>query len=453
MKTLRKIDIAIIVLSLFCIASTFHVKAQNDTLYLNLETILEVGGANNLLIEQYRKEQKLAEADLAKAREWWLPEIYGDIKGHKLWGAAMNTDGGFFLDVNRGNMWTDLGIDAHWDFGEGIYQTQSAQLRAKAQMHQTEAKRNEVLLETIHAYYEFLAAQLYNRAYDQMAKQSDTIVDQLQIQVEAGIRYESEMLLSKSNRNHLKVKRLEAQKEFLKAKAKLANLLNADPGVVLVGTDQLLTTIDIVPQSQWKNTGTDSSFIERPEYEFLSTRLQVLETERKSTTTGLLLPELRIATNSGYFGGLFQEVRPMEPIAYPNPQVLYPTTRLNASLMWRIPIGRLTYKGRLKQYDAKMEIQENKINQFENQVNEEVSQARAELFSANEQLELAHESQELAKQAVEQSIERQKMGTAKPFEVFQAQEFYLRARLDYLKAIADYNKAQYSYYVAVGNDL
>lgn len=51
------------------------------------------------------------------------------------------------------------------------------------------------------------------------------------------------------------------------------------------------------------------------------------------------------------------------------------------------------------------------------------------------------------------SIQRQQLGTAMPFEVFQAQEIYLRARLDYLKAIASYNNSQYSLYVALGNNL
>jgi hypothetical protein len=46
-------------------------------------------------------------------------------------------------------------------------------------------------------------------------------------------------------------------------------------------------------------------------------------------------------------------------------------------------------------------------------------------FMSDEQLELAEESQALAKEAVEQSIQRQQLGTAVPFELFQAQEIYL----------------------------
>ncbi len=143
----------------------------------------------------------------------------------------------------------------------------------------------------------------------------------------------------------------------------------------------------------------------------------------------------------------------MRPLENTNPQVLYPTAQFNVSLKWRLPIGRLTYGGRLKQYDAQIALQENEIGQFRNQVVEEVSRAKSQLLTSSQQLELAEEAQTLAREAVSQSIQRQQLGTAQPFEVFQAQEVYLQTRLEYLKIIAQYNKAQYSLYVALGNNL
>ena len=53
----------------------------------------------------------------------------------------------------------------------------------------------------------------------------------------------------------------------------------------------------------------------------------------------------------------------------------------------------------------------------------------------------------------QQSIQRQALGTVRPFEILQAQEIFIKARLDYLKAVADYNKAQYQLHVAKGNNL
>jgi len=60
---------------------------------------------------------------------------------------------------------------------------------------------------------------------------------------------------------------------------------------------------------------------------------------------------------------------------------------------------------------------------------------------------------ELTTEALNQSIERQKLGTVKPFEVFQAQQFFLQAQIDYLKAVSGYNKAQFTLKVAKGEIL
>ena len=143
----------------------------------------------------------------------------------------------------------------------------------------------------------------------------------------------------------------------------------------------------------------------------------------------------------------------MRPAEHPDPQVLYPTSQVNISLKWRIPMGRLAYEGRLKQYDAQVALQQNQIEQLSNQVDEEVNRARANLLTSHQQLELAEEAQSFAGEAVSQSLQRQQLGTAQAFELFQAQEIYLKTRLEYLKAVAQYNKAQYSLYVALGNNL
>lgn len=436
-----------------CLLAISAMAQEPETIYIDLESLLQTAGANNLTIEQYQREQELAVADQVKAREWWLPEIYAGLETHKLWGAAMNADGGFFLDVNRGNLWTGLGLDARWDFGEGIYQSKAAGLRAVAASHLTRAERNQVLLKTIQTYYDFLTAQLYREAYTEMARQADTIVTQLQIQVEAGIGFESEVLLAKSNRNSLKVQHLQAQNSYLEEMAGLVNLLNLQAGTQIRSVDTLLVPLNLLAESEWRQPFADSLYLDRPEYKYLQTDLEAIEAERKSTTTGLLLPELGLSTYGSYFGGLFQEVRPMRPAEYPETQVLYPTGQVNISLKWRIPTGRLAYGGRLKQYDAQVALQQNSIGQFKNQVNEEVNRAKAKLLTSSQQVELAEEAQSLAREAVSQSLQRQQLGTAQAFELFQAQEIYLQTRLEYLKAIAQYNKAQYSLYVAKGNNL
>jgi len=414
------------------------VNAQDKTQPINLETVLQLGGANNLTIEEYRQRQALALANLDKAREWWLPDIYAGTSIHQLWGNAMNGDGNFFTNVNRQNFWGGIGLNATWDFGDGVFKTNGAKLQADASVYLTQSEQNKALLSAIRAYYDFLAAQLYYKAYQQSAAQANTIASQIAIQVEAGIRYQSELLLAKSNYNHMKVEMLNAKTEYNIKSATLMELLNLDPSMILVGTDTVLAPLELV-STENMTASFDSVYQNRPELKSMELTLQSLNAEKRITTTGLFLPELRIDTYGSYFGDVFSPIDP--------------TSEINAALIWKIPVGRLTYGGALKQYNVRIALQENQLAQTKAQVNKEVIVTRQQIAIAKEQMEIAKEGSQLAEEAVQQSIQRQLMGTVRPFEILQAQEIYIKSRLDYLKAVASYNKSQYAYYVAIGNNL
>jgi outer membrane protein TolC len=193
--------------------------------------------------------------------------------------------------------------------------------------------------------------------------------------------------------------------------------------------------VDIYSEQEW----IDSTYRSRPEFRSSEFILRALNTEKKTTTTGLLIPEVRVGAYGSYFGGVFS---PMDP-----------TSALNASLIWEIPFGRLTYKGSLKQYNTRIALQKNYLEQIKATINEEVISAREKIRTIKMQMELSREGTELAEEALKQSLARQNLRTVRPFEIVQVQEVYIKSQLDYLNAVASYNKAQYAYFVATGNDL
>ncbi len=431
------------------LGATFTINAQ-ETLPINLQTVLEMGGANNLTIKEFQAKQELATANLNKSKEWWLPDVYAGLQTHQLLGAAMNADGRFFLDVNRQNLWGGLGLNANWNFAEGIYKTKSAKLQVQASVYETQAERNNTLLATIKAYYDLQTSQMKLIAYKNLVAQSDTITQQISIQVEAGLRYQSELLLSRSNQSHLKIEMLNAQSEYNQESSELVRLLNLDSKVKLVSIDSVMLPLDF--QQEFLSVN-DTTYKNRPEIKAIDFIILSLQTERKITTTGLFIPTLSIETYGSYFGRINGTVSPVFPLQYPETKQLYPTGMLNASLTWNIPLGRFIYGGDLKQYNSQIKIQEIKSEQFRVQINEEIANAQQQLIIGKEQIQIAKEGLELTTEALNQSIERQKLGTVKPFEVFQAQQFFLQAQIDYLKAITEYNKAQFALRVAKGEIL
>ena len=431
------------------VAATFAVNAQT-TLPINLQTVLEMGGANNLTIKEFKAKQELAEANLSKAKEWWLPDVYAGLQTQQLWGAAMNADGRFFLDVNRQNLWGGLGLNANWNFAEGIYKTKSAKLQVQASVYKTQAERNNTLLETIKTYYNLQTAQMKVVAYKNLVAQSDTITQQISIQVDAGLRYQSELLLSKSNQSHLKIEMLNAKTQYNQKSSELVRLLNLESNVKLVIIDSVMVPLNF--QQEFLSVN-DSTYKNRPEIKVVDLTIQSLQTERKIITTGLFIPTLSIGTYGSYFGRINGAVSPVFPLQYPETKQLYPTGMLNASLTWKIPLGRLIYKGDLKKFKSQITIQEIKSEQLKGRINEEIANAQQLIIIGKEQIQIAKAGLDLTTEALHQSIERQKLGTVKPFEVFQAQQFFLQSQLDYLIAISKYNKSQFELKAAKGEIL
>lgn len=422
-----------LVASLLLVIATFNVNAQ-QTLPVNLETVLKLTGANNLTVQEYQLKYQQALAEQGKAREWWLPNIYAGATTHYLNGAAMNTDGKIFTDVNRNNIWAGLGITTEIDFGKGIYQSLAAKQKVKAANFFSIAEKNKTILNAVQTYFDLQTEQLKYSFLQVLVNQSDTLSQQIKIQVDAGLRYQSEYLLAQSNFNHLKVSMLQAKAEWQKKSAMLANLLNFENNINLISADTSLMPLpfSVAPIDT-------SGFEKRPEYSALNAELKSFQISKKINNQGLLLPKLRIGYDNGAFG------------AYSN--TLYNTYQINASLFWNLPLGRVTYKGDLKQWNSKIALQENKVEEFKNQYKQEISMATSQLQIANDQMTIAKEALQLTTEALNQSIERQKLGTVKPFEVFQAQQFYLQAQIDYIKAVSEYNKAQFALKVAQGEIL
>lgn len=428
---------------------TLNALSAQNTQIITLEKALELGGANNLTIQNYQQRQELAKADLTKAKEWWLPQIYAGLQTHQLAGAAMNGNGNFFIDIDRNNLWAGLGLDMTWDFKDGIYQQKIVKLKAAATTYQTQAARNQTLLNIIENYYDFITAQLNYQTYQQLVAQADTLSQQINIQVDAGLRYQTEYLLAKSSLNHLKVQMLNAKADYGKQSAILVQLLNLDPNIKLVSIDTIMQPLDL----QKPATDFAQAYQNRPELKQGELQLEALEIDKKSVTTGLLVPEFRLNAYTASFGSLSGDVNPIDPVRFPNPQQLYGTRNLNMALMWEIPLGALTHKGTVKQKNEQIALQQNQIAQVKAAINGQIIAAREAINAAREQMDIAKEGSELAHTALQQSYQRQALGTIRPFEILQAQEIYIKARLDYIQAVASFNKGQYQLFTAHGNDL
>jgi len=413
-------------------------KQQSKKIPVNLPTILKLAGANNLTIKQYQLQYQLSLAQIDKAKEWYLPTISVGPTMHYLNGAAMQTTGVILKDVTQRELWLGGEIEGVINFNSGIFNVMAKKQQSAAVKFESQAQRNNVILEAISDYYDLMLAQFnYNQLYN-LLTQADTLSAQIKLQVEAGIRYQSEYLLAQTNANHIHFELTDAQVQMRKKSDALLNILNIDTNALLVSADTGIAPVEIIKGGA--DTGLMSQYVQnRPEYKSMQAELNSIQAEKKTTTVGLLLPKLQVGTPDALLG------------AFGEPY--YNTYTLDAGLLWNIPIGRIFYKGDLKTYNAEINMEQNNMQQFGNEVHQQVEDARTQMNLSMEQMNFSRQSLSESSKALTQSIQREELGTVLPFEVFQSEQFYVQAEEDYLKAVSDYNKAQYQLYVAMGNNL
>jgi len=405
---------------------------------VTLETVLKLAGADNLKIAEFNAKYELAKARKLEAKEWFLPTISPGLLLMSYSGYAQNTDGSFineFVDGSSKNfIWTGVGVTANWDFGDKVYKYLAAKQEVTGADYARQAETNQRVLEAVKAFFDLSAAQSKLTALQKVATKSEDIVRQIEVQVIQGIRYKSDVLLAKANLNHIKIEVSRSNMAILEKSNKLMNILNIKDDAVLFSSDTLLVPVDIVDSSQ---VDVSVAYSNRPEVLQVQSNIESLTISRKSTTTGLLLPAINLGLNDGLLGPYF------------NP--LGNRFTYTAGLQWNVPLGLLFFGGSRKQYDARIQIERIRLDQTKNNVRQEVSDAYAMLDAVKKQMRLAAEALGFANEALDQSMQRQKLGMALPLEVFQAQKQLVEAEIDNITAISEYNKAQYSLYVALGN--
>lgn len=435
MKT-YKIIVLLLVMSISCYSQQ-DIKASKK-IAVSLPAVLKLAGANNLTIKQYELQYQLSLAEIEKAKEWFLPTIQLGPQIHYLNGAAMQTTGAILPDVTQRELWLGGGFAGTLDFNKGIFDMQAKKQESAAVKFESQAQRNNVILEAIADYYDLVVAQFdYQQLYN-LSMQADTLTTQIKLQVDAGLRYQSEYLLAQTNANHIRVQLAGAVVQMQQKSDALLNILNIDTAAMLISSDTGIAPIQVV-QINANNDSVAGYIQNRPEYKSMQAELNSIEAQRKTTTVGLLLPKLVVGTPDALLGDFGAPY--------------YNTYTLDAGLLWSIPIGRVVYKGDVKTYNAEINMEQNNMQQFGNEVQQQVADARVQINLSMQQMNISRQSLSQANMALNQSIEREKLGTVLPFEVFQSEQFYVQAEDDYLKAVSDYNKAEYQLYVAMGNNL
>jgi outer membrane protein TolC len=340
------------------------------------------------------------------------------VKRHALNGYTQSTTGEF-VDVEKDNEWSGKSFRLSWDLSKLLFNSFAEKKNVKAAFFNKETNNIDEKIKGFSNYYRLIASEEKEKAIASFVSKNTEIVAQLLLQVSAGLRLQSELLLAQSNLNNLKIKLLQQQQITTELSQQLLSTLNVEGNYILK------TDCDFYAN----NTTTINDFNleeklnNRFELQQLNSEVSAMKWKKNKELYGLLLPQISFGMNDGLLGPINQD-------AFGNQNIM------TTSLMWSVPLGNIFPAGNYKTESSLYKLKTLEKQQLENELRAEMNTLIAASNSANEQYELAKQSVDYAKLAYEQSLERQQLGTASQLELFHAEKEYLNVKLIYIDAIA-----------------
>jgi len=412
----------------------FSISAQSD-IYLSLDELISRTKKDNLSIKRGQINVDLANAEVQKSKEWWLPNVFLGTTFHHLDGRALNSDGRFFADVDRQSRWYGGELNVDLDIGKGIYNSKAKKLKAQQAVLENEASENMVVLNAISTYYDLLRVSAEKKLYEELKDNKESLIIQLEAQVNIGLRLDSELLLAKSKASRLNVKIIELNQQYRHAMANMALALNISDAANLFIDLNDLKKLDLVNA----NESNDSNITNHPLYKSLEFKARAEEKTAKAITQGLLIPKVGIRYSYGPFG-----------LDFSDNQV---TRGLQGYLGWDLPLGQLFYAGDSKISKAKSKLIQVELDIQKETLSHRISEYKSQLIDAEEMISLTERGKVYAEQALEKTNQRQAEGLGNLYEILLAEEEYRESQLQYYDAVINYNVLQYKLMDALGNQF
>ena len=403
--------------SIAFLCSVFTAQAQ-DTLVLTHADLVEITLNHNLQIQSNELKYKLAKASFYKSVGKALPTVGMGIKRYELSGYTQGTSGDF-LKVDKNNAWNGKSFRLSWSISELLFNSVAKNQEVKAAFYNKEVGNIDEKIRIYANYYKIVASKEKEKAIISFIQKNEEIVTQLKLQVLAGLRLQSELLLAQSNFNNLKIKLLKQEQTSVELSQQLLANLNVKENYIL----KTVCDFYVNEAININNINVEEKLNNRFELQALSSQVSAMKWKKNRELYGLLLPQISFGINDGLLGPINQDDLGNQNI-------------MTTSLMWSIPLGNIFPAGNYKTQKNLYQIKTLEKVQLENELRAELNTLIAASNSADEQYKLAKQSADYAQIAYEQSLQRQVLGTATQLELFHAEKEFLNARLIYIDAIA-----------------
>lgn len=424
----------------------------NSAYTLSLASVLNLADDQNPNVAAARERINEAYSRVERAQTLWLPSLRAGVNYNHHEGAIQDVAGNVF-NTNRsalgGGFGTNYvgaasptvpGLVAQFHLTDAVFQPKIAAHQASARQFGATAARNDTLRDAAVAYLELVRAEHALAIAEEALVNTEKLAKLTRQYAETGEGLQSDHQRSEAELALRQDDVVARQEGVQVASARLAQVLHADPSVVIQSGEPAVVPLEIVALDGGPASYVATGLSRRPELsEQKHLVCEAVERLRREKYAPLIPSVLLGMSYGGMGGGLGNSI-------------INTNERWDADAIayWEVRnlgMGERAAQGETSSLQRQALMREVAIM---DRVSREVVEAHAQVTKRQQRIELTQRGVAAAQKSYLLNIDRIENAQGLPIETLQAIQALANARRAYLNAVVDYNIAQFELSRAIG---
>jgi len=419
---------------------------------LSLGNVLHLADSQNPNVAVARERINEAYARVERADTLWLPSLRAGLNYNHHEGAIQDVAGNVF-NTTRSSFYGGLGANAvgagspavpgvvaQFHLTDAIFQPKIAEHQAASRQFGATAARNDTLRDASVAYLELVRAEHALAIAEEALANTEKLSTLTRQYAETGQGLQSDQQRSEAELA-LRQDELVTRREAVQvASARLAQVLHADPSVVISSGEPAVVPLDILTLDGSAASYVATGLSRRPELaEQKHLVCEAVERLRREKYAPLVPSVLLGMSYGGLGGGL-------------GSSIINSDDRWDADAVAYWEVRNLGFGERAARNETSSVIRQAQMRELAllDRVAREVAEAHVQVVRRQQRIALAKNGVVAAEKSYALNLQRIENAQGLPIEVLQAIQALAAARRAYLNAVVDYNVAQFELCRATG---
>lgn len=426
---------------------------QRGTNYqLSLGNVLYLADDQNPNLAAAYERIREAYARVDRAQVLWLPSLRAGVNYNHHDGAIQDVAGQVF-NTSRSSFYGGLGaqavgassptmpgIVAQFHLTDAFFLPRITAHQASARQFGATAVRNDTLRDAAVAYWELVRAERSLAIANEASRHTAELVDRTRQYAETGAGLPADYERSEAELALREEEQLTRQESVKVASARLAQLLNADPAVMIETDEPMVNPLELIELSEEPAEYVATGLSLRPELaeqrHLISEAVERLRREKFAP----LIPSVLMGMSYGGLGGGLGN------------SIVNTDDRWDADAVAFWEVRNLGFGERAARQESGSLARQAELRQVAvmDRISREVVEAHAQVRLRRERIARTRRGVEAAQRSYELNEQRIENGQGLPIETLQSIQAVATNQRAYLNAVVDYNIAQFELSRAIG---